>query len=68
MQKASKWNDKHEYVKILPKKCKNMRIRFQLKSDFFETLTKLMGAYGDWLWIGFPSRMVQRLISVDIWF
>ena len=34
MQKASKWNDKHEYVKILQEKCKNYEIRIQLKGDF----------------------------------
>ena len=38
MQKVSKWNDKHEYVNDLSKKCKNNYIRIQLKGDYLRHL------------------------------
>ena len=40
MQKASKWNDKHDCVKILPKKCKNNDMRFQMPSGFQRDLQR----------------------------
>ena len=38
IQKGSKWNDKHDGVKILAKKCKNQRIPFRVQGGIQEDL------------------------------
>ena len=49
MPKASKCNEKHEYVKIWPRKRKNMEFRFHVQGHFQGYLQRVLGDE----WLGF---------------
>ena len=65
MPKVQKSYKHHEYVNDLPKKMQEHGVTISNTGRYFEILTELLSLYGDWLWVGFASVIVQQWISVE---
>ena len=45
-----------------------IRVANSREGQFFEILTELLGVYGDWLWVGSASVILQQAIGVEFCF